>query len=253
MPEETIAMPLPSRPDNAQNLTSTFLLSLLIFFIFITSQGILFFYFLIQELKKQGLGISESIEKGEFAPFVLENIYNGNILIPTSLYSNLICIGFVFLILKLKSITHYLDLNIPKLKPSLFWIGLAGIYAISFEVISIYFDVFKSDFALQITNSTDSKLMLFLAVGLFAPIFEEVFFRGFLFKSIENSRFGPNGAVIITSVLFVIIHTQYNFYIMAALLPLALILAFAKLKTKSLFIPIIIHVLNNTLSLIFPS
>jgi len=41
-------------------------------------------------------------------------------------------------------------------------------------------------------------------------LFEELFFRGFLFRGLSSSFMGPVGAVLVTSALWALIHTQYD-------------------------------------------
>ena len=88
--------------------------------------------------------------------------------------------------------------------------------------------------------------MLYLGVVFLGPIFEEVLFRGFLFKGLERTSLGGNGAVFLTSIIFTIIHVQYGLSIMLVmLLPMAILLGYARLKSNSLLLPILLHSINN--------
>jgi uncharacterized protein len=243
---------LDQKDTNTQSLFTTFLLSILVFIVFLTSQGIFFVLFLFLELKKRGIDVSNTIEAGVFKEWLLEHENNVNILVPTSFYSSLIGILFILLILKMskKSYKIYLGLIQPRTKLFLFWIGISFLYIGLIEILSSHFEIFKNDFTDQVIRSADSKLFLLITAGFIAPIFEEVFFRGFLFKNIENSRLGSVGAVIITSLLFAVIHIQYDLYVMSVLIPVGFILGLSRLKTQSLFVPIAIHIINNSLSII---
>jgi len=46
-----------------------------------------------------------------------------------------------------------------------------------------------------------------IAIG--APLFEEIMFRGFLFTAIAGSRFGVAGAIVITSLIWALLHAGY--------------------------------------------
>ena len=47
------------------------------------------------------------------------------------------------------------------------------------------------------------------------PVFEELFFRGFLLEGFRRTFLGTTGAVVLTSLLWAVIHTQYDLYYMA--------------------------------------
>jgi len=109
------------------------------------------------------------------------------------------------------------------------------------------------EFTNQVLKSSGSMIFLFYGFGIVQPIFEEFLFRGLLFKGLE-SKFGGNLTVLITSILFVIPHIQYDFSILILVLfPNALILGIARLKTGNLTIPIILHCLNNITVLLINS
>jgi membrane protease YdiL (CAAX protease family) len=72
------------------------------------------------------------------------------------------------------------------------------------------------------------------------PITEEVTIRGFLFKGFQNSKLGDLGAVICTAILFAFAHREFSHVLI-----LGLLLGFARLHTKSLYVPIAMHALAN--------
>ena len=76
-------------------------------------------------------------------------------------------------------------------------------------------------------------------------------FRGFLFKGLQKSFLGGLGAVVVSSVVFAVIHIQYGFAVIVFLLfPMALLLGYARLKSNSLILPILLHSFNNLLTCI---
>ena len=94
-----------------------------------------------------------------------------------------------------------------------------------------------------------SLIVVVLGVVVLGPLFEEVLFRGFLFKGLEKSFLGGKGAVFITALVFSCIHVQYGFWVIFFMLfPMALLLGYARLKSKSLFLPIILHSINNLIT-----
>ena len=89
-------------------------------------------------------------------------------------------------------------------------------------------------------------LIFFLAVIL-GPIFEEIIFRGYLFK-ILKIRLNNFYAIILNSIFFGIIHYELSAIIPALILGISL--SFIRLKTNNLIPSIIIHSLHNLFALI---
>jgi membrane protease YdiL (CAAX protease family) len=83
--------------------------------------------------------------------------------------------------------------------------------------------------------------LLWLAVVVGAPLSEEFIFRGFVFKGIEHSRLGGAGAVVISSLGWAALHVQYDLYGIAIVFAGGILLGIARLKSQSLYIPIMMH------------
>jgi membrane protease YdiL (CAAX protease family) len=83
--------------------------------------------------------------------------------------------------------------------------------------------------------------------GILAPIGEEVFFRGFMFNALKH-RFGLWAGVIISGILFALVHGGP--LLVLAIIPFGMLLALAYHKTGSLWVPIIMHITNNSIQLI---
>jgi hypothetical protein len=87
--------------------------------------------------------------------------------------------------------------------------------------------------------------LLWGAVGLAAPAFEEVFFRGFLLEGWRRSRLGGLGAALLTASLWAGIHLQYGAFEIGAIFLLGLALAGFRLRTGSLVPCLAAHSLVN--------
>ena len=84
--------------------------------------------------------------------------------------------------------------------------------------------------------------LVVITISIVPAICEEVMFRGYIQRSFEF-KFKPYFAALLTAVFFALYH--FNPY---GLIPLAIIgfyLGFAAYSSKSLFIPMVIHFLNN--------
>lgn len=95
----------------------------------------------------------------------------------------------------------------------------------------------------QMTN--DKATMIVLAV-IMAPIFEEIVFRGIIQKGLINKGMNPATAIIISSVVFGLVHGNPWQFVGAVLLGCVLGLVYH--KTKSLLLPVLLHAFNNLCS-----
>jgi membrane protease YdiL (CAAX protease family) len=97
-------------------------------------------------------------------------------------------------------------------------------------------------------DSTLGLIFLFLAIIIIAPIGEEIVFRGFLQKFLEEHWLDITKAILVTSLFFAVIH--FNPFWIIQIYLLGIILGFLSWKTKSIIPSIILHSLNNSIALV---
>jgi uncharacterized protein len=85
----------------------------------------------------------------------------------------------------------------------------------------------------------------FISAVLLGPIVEELIFRGFLIQRLSH-KFDLTKAVIISSLAFGVLH----FDIIGAAI-FGVVCAILYIKTKSLFVPIVIHIVNNFIATMY--
>ncbi|PEX92761.1 CPBP family intramembrane metalloprotease [Bacillus cereus] len=90
-----------------------------------------------------------------------------------------------------------------------------------------------------IVDSTGGYVYQFIMVVFIAPIIGEFIFRGFLLQRFA-AKWGTSIAMIIVSLLFAMLHVDF---LGAALF--SIVLSIVYIRTKSLLMPIAIHMLNN--------
>ncbi|MDD5432968.1 MAG: HEAT repeat domain-containing protein [Candidatus Omnitrophica bacterium] len=92
---------------------------------------------------------------------------------------------------------------------------------------------------------------------LIAPVIEEIVFRKLLYKQILRRFSGVAVSVFISSVLFSLAHyvfeTDLGLLNLARLYAYGVIFAVAYEKTKRLWVPILIHAINNSIVYLYPS
>jgi uncharacterized protein len=91
-------------------------------------------------------------------------------------------------------------------------------------------------------------LLVGLASVVVAPIAEEMLFRGFLFRGWAASRLGVAGTIALTSLLFAALH-WYSAMGVAFCFCAGLLSGWLRWRLGSLTAPILIHMLNNGLTM----
>ncbi|HTS16816.1 MAG TPA: tetratricopeptide repeat protein [Verrucomicrobiae bacterium] len=86
-----------------------------------------------------------------------------------------------------------------------------------------------------------------VSVVIMAPICEEIIFRGLLYGALEG-RIGIAGAILVSAFVFALVHLQITYFV--ALLCVGVVLGWARWKTGSLGLPIVLHIVNNGVALL---
>ena len=147
-------------------------------------------------------------------------------------------LGFVILFTGIRkgiSIAEYLGLKRISAKQILFVLGLCVVFMFLADFAGIFVDTAASDeFMINIYNTSVWPWLLWVSLIIFAPIFEEAFFRGFLFEGFRQSRLGPIGAIGITSLAWAALHIQYNTFGMVVIFLMGVLFGIVRIKTGSL-------------------
>ncbi|MDG1732315.1 MAG: type II CAAX endopeptidase family protein [Thalassotalea sp.] len=129
------------------------------------------------------------------------------------------------------------------------WLVITLVFLSFWWAVNSIFDIEPPDIMLNIMQTTEYIWLLVLSICIVAPIFEELVFRGFIFARLQRSVLGKSGALILTSLIFTLIHSQYQGIELFALFTFAILLGLIRIKTNNIKYCILIHALNNTLSL----
>jgi membrane protease YdiL (CAAX protease family) len=89
-------------------------------------------------------------------------------------------------------------------------------------------------------------LWLWLAVVVATPIGEEILFRGFLFRGWLRSARDVWPVIVVTSLLWALIHVQYDWYVIGQVFVFGLLLGWMRWATGSTILTILLHALINT-------
>ncbi|MBH0095892.1 CPBP family intramembrane metalloprotease [Psychrobacter sp. NZS113] len=155
------------------------------------------------------------------------------------------------------SVRQYLAL---KSFPPAVGLGMAGlllIFMIASQALTYFLDETPLVFVDPLYQSVSSVWLLVFAMVVVAPLYEELVFRGILWTAIAeqfaDSSYSSyptkyRGAIvasIVTSLIFAVIHVQYGVYEISTIVVLALVFCYARIKSGSLLLPILLHIANN--------
>ncbi len=99
-----------------------------------------------------------------------------------------------------------------------------------------------------IFETTRYTALLWFALVVAAPVFEEVLFRGFLYEGLRRTRIGAMGTIVVTTLLWTLLHVgQYDQYFLTLIALIGILLGLARERTGSLYVPLAIHAVNNLL------
>ncbi len=163
-------------------------------------------------------------------------------------------IGLAILFAKIRkriTIKQYFGFYNPGWKQILKWCLVVVLFAGCFDTLTFFINrPVVPEFMVSVYTTAYFTPLLWLAFIIVAPLTEEIFFRGFLFKGIESSRMGPAGAIVITSLAWAAMHTQYDAYGMGSIFLGGLLLGLARTKSNSIYPPIVMHALQNVIATI---
>lgn len=101
-------------------------------------------------------------------------------------------------------------------------------------------DWLESDF-----NGLSRSVTGVLSVALVAPLCEELLFRGAVMRSLRESGRSPRAVILLSALVFGVIHFNPNQVLFAFLM--GLVLGWIAWRTQSLLPVVIGHILNNSL------
>jgi len=87
--------------------------------------------------------------------------------------------------------------------------------------------------------------LLVFAFTVAAPITEEFFARGFLYRGWSESFLGPVGAIILSSVVWTALHLQYDWFFFGEVFSIGLLLGYLRYRSNSTWLTVVLHGLNN--------
>lgn len=225
------------------DLPKTIVLSMVLLMVFFASQliGVVLFANLV--LKDAGsLGIADK---------VLQGSANGTLMSLAIGFTLAMVISSVYLFIRLKHsrMADYLAIKPFSWYAFLQCSALLIVLNVIINLVTVWLDREPMMFMDNLAQSAHPLWLLILAMVVFAPIYEEVIFRGFMWTGLASSRLGIWGASIVTSVVFAVIHMQYGVVELVGIFCLAMLFSYGRIISGSLVLPIVLHIINNGLAM----
>jgi membrane protease YdiL (CAAX protease family) len=177
----------------------------------------------------------------------LSNPYSFFLLV---LVGDLALVGFVYILLVSRGVSSWSDMGLAggnkagAIVHGIFYgvlfILISGGIGIMLQLLGVNSNQ-ASQYPLQ-QAGTGGRIAIWLAGVVLAPVSEEIFFRGYVFRAM-SARKGFIKGLIFSSCLFALVHLD-----VASFLPLAAgaaVLAIGYRRTGSLWTSIVAHALNN--------
>ena len=98
---------------------------------------------------------------------------------------------------------------------------------------------------LKTARADNALWLLVIAFCVAAPITEEFFARGFLYRGWSESFLRVPGAIILSSLIWTSLHLQYNWYFLGEVFSIGVLLGYIRYRSNSTWLTIILHGLNN--------
>jgi membrane protease YdiL (CAAX protease family) len=143
----------------------------------------------------------------------------------------------------------YLALRWPSWKSLL--LGIAALIALvaAWELLSralgrevqpgFMGDVLKS------AQADGAVWLLLVAFAIGAPVSEELFARGFLYRGWSESSLRVPGAILLSSLAWTALHLQYDWFFFGEIFSIGLLFGYLRYRTNSTWLTIVLHGLNN--------
>jgi len=232
----------PPEPPPAQpwGLWATAGFSLVIAVAFVVAQTVALFGVLMSPLLPDGTRRPEELAT------------NGLVLALATFASTPAAIGLSWLFAALRpgiTVKDYLGLRAVSLRTTARWCLVLLVMIVVFDLTTL---LLKRDLVPEVMISAYQTAqvlpLMWVALVVGAPLAEEVFFRGFLFKGLLHSRLGSRGTILVTAAVWSSIHLQYDLYGITIIFVTGLLLGYARVRTGSIVPGIAMHALMNLLA-----
>jgi membrane protease YdiL (CAAX protease family) len=146
----------------------------------------------------------------------------------------------------------YLALRVPSWRTLAFGAAALLVLITGWDVLSRVLGREASPgFMVDVLKSAQAAGALWLLVFAFcvaAPVTEEFFARGFLYRGWSETFLRPFGAIVLSSAVWTAMHLQYNWFFLGQVFSIGLLLGYLRYRFNSTWLTVAVHGLNNLLA-----
>jgi uncharacterized protein len=178
---------------------------------------------------------------------------NGLLVSMATIVAAPVCVGLIVFIIKLKNgsnLLGYLGMRPVRWQTILISLGILLVFEVLLQSLSNFINYKGTSFTEDVFKTAGSVPLLWLATVIFAPVFEEVLFRGFLFEGFRRSPVGIVGALFLTSVFWAVLHMQYDLFAIGSIFVLGIIIGLVRWRTGSIWSSLAMHMFFNLISMV---
>jgi hypothetical protein len=144
---------------------------------------------------------------------------------------------------------EYLGLDRPRLRDVLHGIAAVLVVLLVLEILTHLLgrasvSPFQVD-SYRAAGAAGTLPLLWFAFVVAAPVGEEIVFRGFVFRGWAASPLGVPGTIVLTSTIFAIAHTQYDWFGTFQTFCMGALFGWLRWRSGSTTVTIALHVLIN--------
>lgn len=224
-------------------------LGLVVFIVMNVTQAIVLLIYMAVSLTGDQNSGFETMQPDQLEELTQSLESNGDFFALATLVSTPICVGLIALFAIARHgppLGDYLALRAVSTSALVRSLALALAIVFAWDALSVLLDrPIVPDIMVKIYDSASALWLLWIAVILAGPLFEEVFFRGFLLEGLRHGHLGALGAISLTALLWAALHIQYGLYEISTIFLLGLILGYVRLRTGSLYPPLAMHAVVN--------
>jgi membrane protease YdiL (CAAX protease family) len=197
------------------------------------------------------LAIVEALRDPAFdaAEWIQQGSTDGDALVAATLSSTLMCVPLVIALAgKGQNRWHFLRIRRTSARTMLVWCGalIAAVVASDLLTLSMGRPIVPDEMVEAFSSA--HPIWLFIALTFFAPLLEELFFRGFLFSGLEAVGARQWVPVVVTAALWSMLHAQYDGYGIGSIFVMGLLLGTARRSADSILPCFAMHGTANAIA-----
>jgi uncharacterized protein len=190
-------------------------------------------------------GGTRTLSPVEFQALWLEGRWQGAGLIAAVLPT--IAVLWVAIRMAGREFAEYLALNWPRGRELLRAFGIMAIVVLAESFVAYFVGAQKPETDSDlVVGGAGGLLLLLIGSCIAAPIMEEFVVRGFMFRGWSQSFLGPKGAIVMTSAVWAMNHTQYDWFGRLEIFVMGLALGHFRWCSDSTWLTVMVHSALNT-------